>query len=148
MSINLSQSERHKQRLVEQLERLREQLAEMNIQKAILFGSLARGDVTVFSDVDLLIVQETSARFLDRLEPFYAQLDLHTDVDILVYTPAEMADMTTWNPLVRQALREGKVIYEADAARAIELTTGVIHFVQTRFEKADQEPENPKGADA
>jgi predicted nucleotidyltransferase len=99
-----------------QLDRLRQQLATMGVQKAILFGSLARGDVTIFSDIDLIIVQETDARFLDRLEPFYTQLDLRTDVDILVYTPHELADLATWNPLVRRALQEGKVIYEADAA--------------------------------
>ena len=112
----LPSSENHKQRLILALDRLCQQLARMDIQKAILFGSLARGDVTVFSDIDLIIVQETNARFLDRLEPFYTQLDLGIDMDILVYTPDEMADLATWNPLVRRALKEGKVIYEAEAS--------------------------------
>ncbi len=85
----------------------------MGVQKAILFGSLARGDVTPFSDLDLIIVQETDARFLDRLEPFYAGLDLRVDADILVYTPEELAEMQIWNRFIQQALREGKVIYEA-----------------------------------
>ncbi len=102
----------HKRRLMAELDRLRQQLATMDVQRVILYGSLARGDVTIFSDIDLIIVQETKARFLDRLEPFYTQLDPRTDVDILVYTPDELADLATWNPLVRRALQEGKVIYE------------------------------------
>ena len=96
-----------------QLSEIRRRLAGMGVQKAILFGSLARDEVTPFSDLDLIIVQETDARFLDRLEPFYAGLDLRVDADILVYTPQELAEMQTWNRFIQQALREGKVIYEA-----------------------------------
>lgn len=114
--VGIPSLESHKQRLMTSLDRLCRQLAEMDVQKAILFGSMARGDVTIFSDIDLIIVQDTDARFLDRLEPFYAQLDLGADVDILVYTPGELADMATWNPLIRRALEEGKVIYEAAAS--------------------------------
>ena len=49
--------------------------------------------MTIFSDIDLIIVQETKARFLDRLEPFYTQLDPRTDVDILVYTSGGPGDL-------------------------------------------------------
>ena len=37
-----------------------------NIQKAIVFGSFARGEATRRSDLDLILVQETGKRFLDR----------------------------------------------------------------------------------
>jgi hypothetical protein len=37
-------------------------------------------------------------------------------VDILVYTPSELADLAAWNPLIRRALQEGEVIYEAPAS--------------------------------
>jgi predicted nucleotidyltransferase len=87
----------------------------MGVQKAILFGSLARDEVTAFSDLDLIIVQDTEARFLDRLEPFYAGLDLRVDADILVYTPEELAELQTWNPFIQRALREGVVIYESES---------------------------------
>jgi predicted nucleotidyltransferase len=99
-----------------QLSEIRERLTEMGVQKVILFGSLARGDVTPFSDLDLIIVQDTDARFLDRLDLFYASLDLHVDADILVYTPEEWANLQTWNPFIQQVIREGEVIYEAESA--------------------------------
>jgi predicted nucleotidyltransferase len=84
----------------------------MGVQKAILFGSLSHGDLTPFSELDLIIVQDTEVRFLDHLEPFYAGLDLRADADILVYTPEEWAELQTWNPFVQRASREGEVIFE------------------------------------
>ena len=108
-----TQAKLNRELLEAQLSDIRRRLADMGVQKAILFGSLARGDVMPFSDLDLIIVQETDARFLDRLEPFYAGLDLRVDADILVYTPEELAEMQTWNRFIQQALREGKVIFEA-----------------------------------
>ena len=105
----------NREALKAQLAEVRRRLADMDVQKAILFGSLARDDVTPFSDLDLIIVQETDARFLDRLEVFYAGLDLRVDADILVYTPEELAEMQTWNPFIQRALREGEVIYEAES---------------------------------
>lgn len=106
----------NRESLEAQLSDIRRRLADMGVQKAILFGSLARGDVTPFSDLDLIIVQDTDARFLDRLEPFYAELDLQVDADILVYTPEELAELQTWNPFIQQVMREGKVIYETESA--------------------------------
>ena len=109
-------TERNRAALAAQLADLRWRLAKMGVQRAILFGSLARGDVTPFSDLDLIIVQDTDARFLDRLEPFYRELDLRVDADILVYTPQELAELQTWNPFIKRALSEGEVIYEAKSA--------------------------------
>jgi predicted nucleotidyltransferase len=111
-----TQAELNQKLLEAQLSEIRRRLAEMGVQKAILFGSLARDEVTPFSDLDLIIVQETDARFLDRLEPFYAGLDLRVDADILVYTPEELAELQTWNPFIQQAMREGRVIYEVESA--------------------------------
>lgn len=39
-----------------------------NIEKAILFGSLARGEASRHSDIDMILVQNTSLRFLDRYD--------------------------------------------------------------------------------
>lgn len=105
----------NREALREQLSEIRRRLAHMGVQKAILFGSLARDEVTAFSDLDLIIVQDTDARFLDRLEPFYAGLDLRVDADILVYTPKELAELQTWNPFIQRALQEGVVIYESES---------------------------------
>ena len=41
-------------------------LAESDAQRAIVFGSYARGDADEYSDLDLIIVAETDKRFLQR----------------------------------------------------------------------------------
>ncbi len=85
----------------------------LGIRKAILFGSLARGDVAEASDIDLILVKETSKRFVDRMEEALVTLDPHVGLDVLVYTPAEFAELLETRPFVQEAVREGRVIYEA-----------------------------------
>ncbi|MBI4640823.1 MAG: nucleotidyltransferase domain-containing protein, partial [Candidatus Tectomicrobia bacterium] len=42
-------------RLEEEIARLVEQLKAMGVRKIILFGSLARGEISLFSDIDFLV---------------------------------------------------------------------------------------------
>ena len=83
-------------------------------QRIVLFGSRARGDARHLSDYDLLVVQESSLPRYKRSGALYAALaDLPAEVDVLVYTPAEIED---WSAVpmafVTTALREGRSIYE------------------------------------
>lgn len=85
-----------------------------SIQKAILFGSFARGDQTFHSDIDLILIQETSLPFLQRYEPILAELNQAVQghaVEVLIYTPQELQEIQH-RPFVRQALVEGIVLYE------------------------------------
>jgi predicted nucleotidyltransferase len=87
-----------------------------NIEKAILFGSVARGEPSPHSDVDLILVQRTDKRFFDRYEGL--QLDLgkafpYAAIEALIYTPEEMEWMKE-RRFIAAALREGQVIYESE----------------------------------
>lgn len=85
------------------------------IEKAILFGSYARGEASKHSDVDLILVKQTKQRFLDRYEGLLQDLFLALPglaVDALVYTPDEFETMRQRRFLAR-ALMEGKLIYES-----------------------------------
>ena len=88
-------------------------------ERAILFGSAARGDTDTFSDVDLVLIKKTQQPFLERLVEFARLLPPElTRVDAFIYTPEEFADMQErGNPIARAALTEGKTIYEASAGR-------------------------------
>jgi predicted nucleotidyltransferase len=87
--------------------------AEMGADLVLLFGSLARGQTNSFSDLDMVIVWETPLPFVERLAAVYERLRPQIEADILVYTPAEYALMRD-RPFLRDALREGEVLYAAE----------------------------------
>jgi len=67
------------------------------IEKAILFGSYARGEASKHSDVDLILVKQTKLRFLDRYEGLLQDLFVALPgmaVDALVYTHEEFEAMS------------------------------------------------------
>ncbi len=82
---------------------------------AVLFGSYARGDADEHSDVDVVIIKETARPFLDRYEEFQGLAWLlEKGMDVLVYTPGELAAMRDrGNPFIAKVMEDGVVIYEA-----------------------------------
>ena len=81
-------------------------------EEVIVFGSMASGNVTQDSDIDLLIIKQTDKRFFDRIREVVSICDYDVGVDFLVYTPDELAEAAKNNPFVRdEILSKGKVIY-------------------------------------
>ena len=83
-------------------------------QKIILFGSRARGDARPDSDIDLLIIEESSLPRYRRAPPYLrALVGLFPAKDVVVWTPAEAA---AWRDVphafITSALREGRTLYE------------------------------------
>ncbi len=82
-------------------------------QRIILFGSWARGEQSPHSDVDILVIQESSRPRLQR----YAQVrrlfwGMGLPMDILVYTPEEFARFQSVpGSFAYTVTREGKVLY-------------------------------------
>lgn len=90
-------------------------------EKVILFGSLAEGTVGEWSDIDLVIIKDTSLPFLQRLEEVALLCFAPEGVDYLVYTPEEFAQMVAAkNPFVlKEIIEKGKVLYERHAVEAV-----------------------------
>lgn len=85
------------------------------VVRAIVFGSMARGEASRHSDLDLLLIQPGEKPFLDRYEGILAEIIQAVpgrDVDLLIYTPQEVAHMAQRRWLAR-ILQEGKIIYES-----------------------------------
>ena len=83
-------------------------------RKAIVFGSYARGDADEHSDLDLIVVTDTDRTFFDRYKNFGGLYDVwHKGIDLLIYTPEELAQMLSEHrAFIDIALEEGVVIYE------------------------------------
>lgn len=83
-------------------------------EKIILFGSQARREARPESDIDLLVIAESTQPRYRRAAPLYGALsDILAPMDILVYSPEEVRE---WSQVpqafVTTAIREGKVLYE------------------------------------
>lgn len=105
--------------LSDRLEQVVRGLAKYDADKAILFGSTARGDTDAWSDIDLIVIKQTDKRFLDRLADVIRCIDPDFALDVLVYTPEEFDQMLAdENPFVSTAMEHGKVIYERPERRS------------------------------
>ena len=111
--VNWAGGERRRAGLEAELRRILAELPRLGVQKAILFGSLASGNVGQASDLDLILIAPSQERFTRRAERFYQALNPSVALDLFVYTPEEFREMADTNPFVRSALARGKVIYEA-----------------------------------
>ena len=82
------------------------------IEKAILFGSFARGEEREDSDVDLIIVSDyfKGKSALKRPSSLYLEWNLDYPVDFICYTKEEFERLKNRASLVREALKEGVVV--------------------------------------
>ena len=86
-------------------------------KKIILFGSYAYGNPKSNSDIDLLIIKETSERFIDRWSSVRRIL---TDpkrtiaLEALVLTPQELSErLAKGDQFLAEILKKGEVLYAA-----------------------------------
>lgn len=87
--------------------------ARSDVEQVILFGSLSRKQAGARSDLDLVIIQKTDKRFLDRLGDFYSYLGPKVGTDILVYTPEEWKTLPQNRFFFKKLQQEGVVLYDA-----------------------------------
>lgn len=111
--MNRQIKEERKKELEHELERVTKMLRkDKEIRLVMLFGSLARGDVSGKSDMDMIIIKNTKKRFLDRLDEIYSTLVPNVALDIFVYTPEEFKLMKN-RRFIMNAMKEGKILHEA-----------------------------------
>jgi predicted nucleotidyltransferase len=85
------------------------------VERLSIFGSYARGRRDLLTDLDLLVVWETSRPPVERLAVLYPLLDLPVDLDLICYTPEEFREQKDL-PFLRHILAEEVLLLEKKPA--------------------------------
>lgn len=108
----VAQRTAYSQALQDALQRILAQLRQMaEVERVILFGSYAAGRRDLFTDLDLLVVVNSSEDFVTRTARLRRRLRAGVDFDLLVYTPEEFTQMQD-RGFLRHILATGMVLYE------------------------------------
>ena len=87
-------------------------------EQIVLFGSLARGDASEHSDIDLIVIKDTDLPRQERRSECEAHLPkmLEVGVDVIVYTPGEVERMIDRrSPFLAAAFTDGVVVYDRNS---------------------------------
>jgi predicted nucleotidyltransferase len=81
--------------------------------KIILFGSAARGEITVDSDADFLIIKKNTPYYgAERIRELNKLINRDIAADFLVYRPDEFDKrLTMGDPFLKAIIKDGKVLY-------------------------------------
>jgi hypothetical protein len=81
----------------------------MDVEHFIMFGSRARGDELLTSDVDLIVVSDhfKERKFNRRMPEILEFWPDRVDLEVLCYTPEEFEKMTNRIGIVQRAVAEG-----------------------------------------
>ncbi len=91
----------------------------IRVQKAVLFGSYARGRVHEGSDIDLAIISPTFARLniRERYETLgLANMSLRAPIQAIGYSPKQWKDCERGS-FIHEIQRTGKVVYRNGTRR-------------------------------
>ena len=92
-------------------------IAEYAPQKVILFGSYVYGSPGPDSDIDLLIIKETTDRFIDRwvtVQGILSGTHRSLPVETIVLTPAEIENrLAVGDQFIAEILEKGHTLYAA-----------------------------------
>ena len=100
---------------MQNIQRLVRRIADkFHPEKVVLFGSFAYGNPGPESDVDLLVVMNTSVSSRQqRLKISQAISPRPFPLDIIVRTPEELEQrLKLGDPFLREVISQGRVIYE------------------------------------
>ncbi len=88
---------------------------QFHAQRVILFGSYAHGNVTVDSDVDLLVIGQFEGRSVNTSVEIRMKLWPHFPVDILIRSPEKVKQRIEMGDcFMQEIIEKGKVLYIKD----------------------------------
>ena len=101
------------------LARIIDQLQAYEPEQIILFGSQARGDADGFSDIDLIVIKDTTKSRPERTRECrqYLLSTKDIEVDVVVYTPAELErEIEARSPFIAASFADSILVYDRHPA--------------------------------
>ncbi len=92
--------------------------SDIRVKGIFLFGSYATGKIRQDSDIDIIVISQDFKKmnFIKRLEMLshfrQAEITRSFPMDIIGYTPEEFKEIDKESVIMRQAKKEGKMIFE------------------------------------
>jgi predicted nucleotidyltransferase len=111
-NINLEQ----RGQIAKQIEQYcQEIVSKLNPQAIILFGSFATDDINEGSDIDIMVIADFQAGFLDRIKLLLDLNHFGLPIEPIGYTSEELQRMKqAGNPFIAQVLDTGKTLYQKE----------------------------------
>jgi predicted nucleotidyltransferase len=110
----LRRKSERKARLQESLNQIVSQLKNMGALKIIVFGSFARGNVDVNSDLDLFVLMPSTKTGKEWTDIINDAIDRKVATDIIIYNDKELHEMLPASRFLQDVLK-GNVVYEKAA---------------------------------
>jgi uncharacterized protein len=83
-------------------------------QKIILFGSYANGTSKAESDIDLLVIMDTTIKEIQQAQLIRQYLNPLFGIDLVVHTPANLSRRLELGDLfLQEVVSKGRVLYES-----------------------------------
>lgn len=98
---------------------VRQIVEQFHPQRVILFGSYAYGQPRPESDVDLLVVMDTTLKETEQAVYICQAIEYHFGLDLIVRTPATLAHrLALGDPFLKEIIQNGEVLYERPHGRS------------------------------
>lgn len=108
----LQKKREREERLKFSLALVTRQLRDFGALKIVLFGSFVKGDIDIFSDLDLLVIMPPERSGKEWMKLVYENVERGIASDIIVYNQKELEEKLPTSSFLRGILNSGKVVYE------------------------------------
>lgn len=110
-SINQKKRDEHLTEMNQELDRISSYFEEQGAERIIHFGSHAKDQAVLTSDLDIFVVIPSEVPFIERTINAYKALLPKIESDIIIYTPEEY-ERNIDRPFLKEIHKTGRLIYE------------------------------------
>ena len=108
----LKRKAERKKKLQQSLESLINQLKSLGALKIILFGSLARDEIDINSDLDVFVLMPSNKSGKEWMDIIYEKREIGVAADIIAYNLEEFKKKLSVSSFLGNIINSGRILYE------------------------------------